>query len=243
MEKEKKIPAEKGEEIKVKEKEVEKVESTDLIENIKSMPKFLLLVVKKPVSSFNEKNSKKLDDIKYSGIMATLIILIMSVLAFVGNIYNIVHTDEKVMLKDGSMSKWVWDRLEYYDLVEMFIEYVKFYGAIILIVTVVYYIAGLILKKELSFSKMLGVVSASFFPAFLSMLILVPILFEGYVELGTAGLMLSWIFPFMLVSKFISDEFKLKDAKYIYVNLACIAAVLMIMFIIVANVLETMLMF
>lgn len=200
----------------------------DLVESIKEIGNYLTMLLKNPMDGIEDKSSKKLEDIKFSGLLFIIVVFISSFIGFISSLINIVYSDEKIMVSDGSMSNFVWERLEYYNLFEFFADNLIIYSGIILAISVVYFVGAIIIKKTLDFPKTLGIVSAVLAPSYVMALIVVPILSKISIYCGVFAMFIAMFYPVLILVKYFSDKLKLNNSQYVFVNLICISLILLI---------------
>ena len=115
--------------------------------------------------------------------------------------------------------KWIWENLEDFEFFEIFLEKTLIYSGLILGLALAYFVIGAIMKKEISFWKMLTISSIGIFIIFVGTLLVTPIManmsfkFAGFVStiFFTGGL--------LYIYETYNNELKIEgNAKY-YVNM------------------------
>ncbi len=202
----------KKEEIKEEEKVEEKVNY------IKEIKKY----VKNPLT-YLKKENKITSDLKSSCIFGLLLALVASVLATFCKIFDIIHLDYEILNSNGNLTKWYFDNLENYSIFKIFGDNFLVYAGAIFVVAFVYYIASLIVKKEIKFEKTLGTVSLAVAPTYVLMLVASPIVSIFSVKVGILVSLVGVIYALISIVKVFNDEMKLDDKKYLIVNVIVIA--------------------
>ena len=119
--------------------------------------------------------------------------------------------------------KWVWENLKEIKYIQVIGQTFLIYLGIIFVVACVYYIAGLVVKKQPNFSRLLGVTAISVVPMLLCALLLSPLLTMIYAPLGVGVTIFGAVYTLIIIYETINNEILLEgNAKY-YFNLICLS--------------------
>lgn len=190
--------------------------------NVKSAQSTFIDLFKNPIECFNN-CVFDLKNIKVSAIITAVVAFIAMIISLIKTIYSTVHFDYEILLDNGEMSKWYWDNLENISLFEVIGKNFLMYAGIILAITVVYYIGSLIIKKEINFSKTLGISAIAVVPAYICMLVVGPILGLMYAPLSIIASIIGIMFAFLNIYHVVNKDLKLKGNQNFYFNLTCLS--------------------
>ena len=166
----------------------------------------LFEILLKPFTALKEKINK-FDSFKNSAILSIMVSLLASLITLIKTIISTVRVTSGGLFTE-TKTEWVWENLKKIEFIKVIGKNWLIFLVIIFAIACLYYIAGAIIKKQLNFSKILGISAIS----------IVPLLF---------ALLLSPIFAIMyaplIIYETINNEILLEgDIKY-YFNFICLS--------------------
>ncbi|MCI8446682.1 MAG: zinc-ribbon domain-containing protein [Bacilli bacterium] len=172
----------------------------------------------KPSTTFKEKLNE-FENIKNSIVIALIISCIATLVTLVKTMISAV----RVTSYWSNEVKWVWENLKEIKYIQVIGQTFLIYLGIIFVVACVYYIAGLVVKKQPNFSRLLGVTAISVVPMLLCALLLSPLLTMIYAPLGVGVTIFGAVYTLIIIYETINNEILLEgNAKY-YFNLICLS--------------------
>lgn len=177
--------------------------------------KFIINMIIKPFKTFKEE-STKLENIKNPIILAVILSVVMTLFKVATLLLSIVKiTSKSKYYKFGEIAKEIgWFKV----IGQSFL----IYAGIILAIAVVFYIAGLIAKKSISFAKTLAISASALIPYIVCSMILSTL--GGYIwsYLSLFFSAAGFILAFVVLYELMNEELKLESDTKIYFNVACI---------------------
>lgn len=201
-------------------KNMEEEKSSELVNDIKTMPNFILKTIKKPVNTFKSNDAKKLENTQYSGVLALLTSVVFAIIAVIS---NSIFASEYLKFDSSDV------------LVNTFIACI----GVIAFITVLYYVASCVAKVKINFSKLVGVTACAFTPCFASILVVCPVVANISGYLAFALVVLSAVYSCAVVSNYAINELKLEGNKAVYYNAICNSVILLAAFYTTYKVIET----
>ncbi|MBQ7239856.1 MAG: zinc ribbon domain-containing protein [Bacilli bacterium] len=178
---------------------------------------FIIAIILKPFKSFKDEESK-LTNPKTSLIFTLIITGAMTVINLITTVFNAVHV--KSFLGETS---WVWDNLKNIKWLEVIGKNFLIYVGVIFAITVVFYLGGLVAKKQVNFIKTLSITTTSVIPAVICSFILAPIggLIWSYLSVffSITGI----VYSLTIFTTLINEELKLTEDMKVYFFTACFA--------------------
>ena len=111
--------------------------------------------------------------------------------------------------------------------IQLIVKQLILYIGIIFIIASVYYVAGLIAKKQANYSKLVAISALGLVPYVVSMKILSPLLGSFSTVLPAFMILIGLLYTFIFMYEGINKELKLEgDVKH-YLNTACIIIILL----------------
>ncbi len=191
----------------------------NLLDYLKTMAESII----KPSKFFKDKTI----DLKKSFIYALILSVIATIITIIEAMYD------AVVVKSVSWFNEVKTEIHLNNLLdEKFIvlgikAFVIFLG-IILLLALIYYLASLVIKKEIPYPKMIAYATCSIAPIYLAILVLKPILGIISPILGTFIVIVALIYTVIILIENINVG--LKEDKKIYFHLACLSIFTIIMY-------------
>lgn len=178
----------------------------------------LLAVILKPFTAFKEELTK-FNEFKNSAMLALIVSGVATLITLFKTMLNVV----RVTSLWSSEVKWVWKNLKNVQYFKVIGTNFLIYIGIIVAIAGIYYLASLIIKKQVDFSRLLGIASASIVPIVLCSLVLSPILTMIHATLGTGISIVGGIYTLILVYETINNEIMLEGNTKFYFNLICLS--------------------
>ncbi len=182
---------------------------------------FILAVILKPFTAFKEELSK-LDSFKNSAIIALIVSIFATIASLVKTMLNVVMV-KSFSWSGGHTTTWEWKNLKEINYIQVVGKSFLIYIGIIATIAIVYYIASLIVKKQKSFSRLLGISATSVVPMLVCTLILSPLFAMIYAPLGMGITIVGGVYTIVIVYEQMNKEITLEgNAKY-YFNFVCLS--------------------
>ena len=195
---------------------------------IKSFFHSILKVFVKPFSAIKEEVDKYVV-LKNSFLLSLILSLFAVAFSLVqAMIRAVVVTSYSIF--EGSKTTWVWENLKDVKYLEIVGKNLLLYLGIILGIAAVYYVASMLIKKQVNFSRLLGISALSVVPVYLGILVISPIVSLIYAPLGMVVTIISGVYTFLIFYEAINEEIPLEKEKKFYFHLLCISIVVVIIY-------------
>jgi len=183
--------------------------------------KYIINAIIKPHSNFKENENKM--DLKVVLILSSIVAGIMTLFKLLLTMFNSV----RIISAFSDNTTWVWENLKNIKYFKILFSSFFTYIIIIFLIASVYYIASLIVKKEIKFSKLSKIAITAFIPVGLSLSILAPILSLISSYIGLLIYIIGIVYSLIILLELINDEitFDKKDLK-IYFHTICLTIVI-----------------
>lgn len=178
----------------------------------------LLAVILKPFTAFKQELNK-FNSFKNSAVMALIVSIIATLASLVKTMINAV----RVTGYWTHETKWVWDNLKNINYIKTIGTNLLIYLGIIAAITCVYYIGSLIAKKQVNFSRLLGISAFAVVPMIVCSLIISPLLSSVYAPLGMGVTILGFVYTIIIIYEIINSEIGLDGNAKLYFNLICMS--------------------
>ncbi len=185
---------------------------------------YFIAILLKPFKSFKEEESK-LNNPKTAFILLIINTVIMTLVNIIQLIITTIQDSHYVSGK-GYVKSINWSNLKYIEWFKTIALNILLYAGIILAIALVFYFGSLVIKKNLSFIKSLSISGTIVIPAYISGLILSPILSKIWSPLGMAISIIGLLYSFIMLYEFINSELNLNGDIKIYFNLICFGILL-----------------
>ena len=200
------------------------IQNTNQKENIKInlIEYFMILfeILLKPFTALKEKINK-FDSFKNSAILSIMVSLLASLITLIKTIISTVRVTSGGLFTE-TKTEWVWENLKKIEFIKVIGKNWLIFLVIIFAIACLYYIAGAIIKKQLNFSKILGISAISIVPLLFALL-LSPILAIIYAPLGMIITIIGAVYSLIIIYETINNEILLEgDIKY-YFNFICLS--------------------
>jgi len=193
--------------------------------NVQSLKffKYIVAILLNPFQTFKSEETKLC--VPKNSIILTLIVLgIITLKKFIDGVLSVV----RVRNFWTRQTSWQWENIQNIDF-GLIGKYLLIYAVIILSITVVYYLASLVVKKNIDFFKMLSITSSAMVPYIVFSMVLAPFIVEMSLFLYIVTSIIGTIYSLLIIFEFVNDSIKLnKKDNMIYLNLICISVLLSI---------------
>lgn len=179
----------------------------------------LIAILLKPFTTLKEEKHK-FSSFKNSGILAGVVAVFATLLRLLGTMLQQVRVTNYSYTK-GTTTTWVWKNLKEISYFKIIGESLLIFLGILFVVAVLYYIGSLILKKDVSFPKLLGVSTLSFVPMILGNFLLAPIFSIIHSYLGVFCSILGAIYTLVILYEGINQEVTFEGDTKIYFHSVC----------------------
>ena len=181
----------------------------------------LISILLKPYTALKEE-SKKFTNFKNSFILALFITIFGVLINLIQTIWSVIRVRSYDYGTHKYITKFVFENLKEIKFIKVIGQNFLIYLGIIFVIACVFYIAGLIIKKQLNFSKLLGIATTAIVPILLSILLLSPIFGMISNYLATGITIFGGIYTFLLIYEGMNEELKLQGNQKYYFNLICL---------------------
>lgn len=184
----------------------------------------ILAILLKPFTAIGDKINK-FNGFKNSAILSLIVSLIAMFIVFIKTIISTVRVTTGGFFSEPK-TEWIWENLKDIDFIKIIGTNLLVFLGIIFAIACVYYIAGLIVKKQSNFSRLLGISAISVVPMLLCALLLSPLFTMIYAPLGMVITIIGAVYTLIIIYETINNEISLEgNAKY-YFNLICLSILL-----------------
>lgn len=188
---------------------------------IKTCFLMLISILLKPYTALKEE-SKKFTNFKNSFILALFITIFGVLINLIQTIWSVIRVRSYDYGTHKYITKFVFENLKEIKFIKVIGQNFLIYLGIIFVIACIFYIAGLIIKKQLNFSKLLGIATTAIVPILLSILLLSPIFGMISNYLATGITIFGGIYTFLLIYEGMNEELKLQGNQKYYFNLICL---------------------
>lgn len=181
----------------------------------------ILAVILKPFTAFKEELNK-FNTFKNSLLVSLIVSGVATVVTLLKTMYSAVRVSSYSWGSETTKS-WVWRNLKEINYIKTIGTNILVYLGIILAIAVVYYLASLIVKKQVNFSKFLGISALSIVPFVVCYLVVAPLLSMIYAPLNMAITIIGIVYTIILVYETMNAEIALSGNVKYYFNLICLS--------------------
>lgn len=180
---------------------------------------YLLGAVIKPFDSFKKEESN-LGNIKNVSILAIIVVVAATII----NLFRTMLSVVRVKSYFGDEVEWVWDNLGNIEYAKLIFQNILVYVIILIAVAGVYYLAGLVLKKDANFVKLLGAATTAFIPYVLASSIVAPLVSLMSGTIGAFITIIGLIYAMVILIELINDLIVIENKNVrIYYHLICLS--------------------
>lgn len=196
---------------------------------------FIVNMLYKPVSTFKDEENR-LSDTKNVLILSLIVTVFMTIANLVRTMISSMRVAEYTF-KDGLTYTWEFGNLAHVNYIEAIFKNFLIYALILVVLASVFFLAGLILKKNISFIKSLSISSCSIIPAVAGIMVISPILGMIWGHLGVIVAIIGFIYSFVILYEIMNYQFKLDGNMKVYFNAVNFSVILIIFYIVLVIVL------
>lgn len=183
----------------------------------------IMSILLKPITTIKSKLDK-FDDMKFSILFTVIISGVITVIKFLTSIFSVLINKKYNWLTGERSISWNWEAIKKIKWFEIINKNLFFYVGVLLAIAAVYYLSSLIVKKNASFQRLLGIASISIIPMIILTFVISPIM--GIIS-STLGFLISVvgiIYTILLLIDGINRELKFEDEDArLYTNLICLS--------------------
>lgn len=176
---------------------------------------YIVGIMLKPSKIFKEE--KGLNDTKNSFVLTLIVSCLMTLVTLVTTIIGAVKTYD---FWEGKTT-WEFSNLKNLNYIELIGKNLIIYVASILLITVIFYIGTLIVKKETKFQKILAASSSSMLPFIALSLIVAPLVANIWAPLSMIVMVSGFIYGVVILYELINSELQFEGDMKIYFNAIC----------------------
>lgn len=189
----------------------------------------IVSIILKPFTAFKDE-LKKFDVFKNSMIMSLIISGAATLINLITTMLNAIIVKSYSWSSGKYTTTWVWENLKDLNYVELIFKNFLIYLGVIFAIAAIYYLAGLVAKKQTNFARLLGISSLVVTPVLICSLLLAPILSLIWSELAMPVIIIGLIYTLILLYENMNNEIKLEgDMKY-YFNLICLSILAIVIY-------------
>lgn len=181
----------------------------------------------KPDSTLKEESSK-FDNIKNSMIMTIVVSALATFFSLLRTMFSVVRVSSYL----SSKVRWEFSNLKEIDYIKTIGTNILIWLGIILIIAFIYYVVGLILKKQVNFSKLLGISALAIIPVIICSFILSPLLTMVNTSVGIGVTVVGFIYTIVIIYETMNQEIQLGGNSKYYFNLICFSVIMISIYLI-----------
>jgi len=202
---------------------------------------FILAIILKPMTFFKEE-LKRFEELKFSAIFSIIIAGIATILTLICTMITSVIVKSYDWLSGATTTTWAWDNLKNIDYVNIIGKNFILYLVVLFVIAGVYFLASLVAKKQLNFSRLLGVTSSSVIVYVIAAMLIAPILGSFYTPLGIIITAVGAVYTLLILIEGMNNElmFDNKDMK-VQFNFICLSIIFIIAYIALMQLLSSIL--
>lgn len=184
---------------------------------------YIIAVLLKPVKCFKEEENKfnnAKTSIIFSSIVAIGIMLINLIKTMISTVFTKSFDYKTFKMKTAVDFSNLKD-LNYLDLIG---KQLLIYAGIILAIALVYYLASLVVKKQVSFTKMLAISATAVIPFTVLSMVVSPLLGKIWAPLSVVALVIGIVYSLLIFITLINKDITFENGdSRIYFNLICLS--------------------
>jgi len=181
----------------------------------------IIAMILKPFNSYKE-DTEKFNGFKNSAIMTLIVSGLATIIKLFTLMLSVVRVKDYSWTTGKTETKWVFENLKEIKYFEVIGKNFLIFLGIIVAIAFVYWLVGLIFKKQANFSRLLGISALGVTPILIASLVLSPLLTLIWEELGMIIVVIGAIYTFVILYEGLNSEISLEgNAKY-YMNLICL---------------------
>lgn len=208
------------------------------VNNVEKMPfksvlNTILTIFIKPSSIF-QNDLSKFDIFKSSAMLSVIISGIATILNLLKSMIFAVIVKNFGLFSDSKIS-FVIENLKDLNYFELIFKNFIIYLIVIFSITLVYYLASLIVKKETKFQRLLAITSLAAIPFIATLLILVPIFTYVWAQLVIPLTIIGTIYSFVILYEGMNDQIKTEGNTRYYLNFAILSIMILAAYFVCVN--------
>ena len=176
---------------------------------------YLLGILFKPFTSF-KKNEKELSETKNSFILGAIATGLMALVLILSTVIVVAKITD-------------WQGLKYIKWFDVILKNLALYACVILAIPGIFYLGGLVIKKQLSYTKFLSITSTAFVP-YAIIQFAAAILGLIWSPLGVIAQFLGFIYLASILCTLMDSELKLEKEERIYFYTVCFTVLLSVIY-------------
>lgn len=182
----------------------------------------ILAFMLKPFTALKEELNK-FNSFKNSAILALIVSGCATIMSLIKEMLSVVRVKSFSWSSGGYTTTWVWENLKELNYFKVIGKNLLIYMGVIIAIGGIYYLASLIIKKQSSFAKLIGISAMAIVPMIICSLVLSPILGMIWDKLTMPVIIIGAIYTIILVYEGIDSELQLDGNIKCYVNLVCLS--------------------
>lgn len=180
----------------------------------------IIAILLKPFNAYQEEEHK-FNNFKQSIFLSVTVAVASTIVTFLTTLLNTIRVHSIY----SDEVKWVWENLKEVKYFDVIGKYLLIYFGIIVGIAFVFYIVGLMMKKEVKYQKLLGISAISVIPVLLFTLVVSPIVAFLYAPLGICASLIGGIYTVLLVYELMNQQLKVEGNMKYYFNLICFSII------------------
>ena len=185
---------------------------------------YIIGAILKPFDNF-KKNEENLGDFKNSGILSLIIVGFMTIIGLITTMINTV----RVTSIWSDKVEWVWKNLKEIKYLNVIGQSLLIYAGILFAVSGIYFLASLVIKKEVKFPKLLGATVTAFIPFAIATSVLSPLLSLIHYSLGICATVVGTVYTLVILLELVNELIKIENKNTrIYFHLTCLSILIIV---------------
>lgn len=218
----------------VKEEKVEKVETATnpflkkVISSLEDIKNSFL----RPLDSMKNKHT---EDIEHVAITGVILAFVMMFVHLIRTMFSSIRVMEFDWIK-GRNYVWNFENLKELNYFKLIVENFLIYALIILGIALIFYLGILVIKKQVSYQKILSMVLVSMIPFILGNIILAGIVGMFSTSFALMIMTLSTIYAISIFVILLNQEVKFTDQEKLYFYTVCFSILIFVSYFLVSKV-------
>lgn len=188
--------------------------------------KYVIGILLKPFKSFKDEE-EKFTEPKNSIILAGIIAAAMMLIKLLTSIINVIFVKKFDVSTFKYKTSIDFSQVLELDYISLIGKNLLIYAGIIAGIALIYYLASLIIKKEVNYVKTLAITATSFIPYIVLGMIASPLLGKIWGVLSIVAIIIGLVYSLMIFFTLIKEEIEFEDKdSSIYFHSACVSVIL-----------------
>lgn len=184
---------------------------------------YIIAILLRPFKCFKEEEGK-MSDIKNSIIFSSIIAVSMMLINLIKSMIFVIFKKSYSLFSSGSKFTIDFSRLKTLDYASLILKNLLIYAGTIAAIALVYYLAGLIVKKSVNYIKMLSISATSLVPFVLLSMVISPILGAIWEPLAIVATVVGAVYSLLIFMNLVNEDIKFENVdKKIYFHLICLS--------------------